>query len=191
MAAPKGGMNNIPAYKKELVASLIPYASNSRTHSDAQVAQIASSIKEFGFLNPIIVDGKKGVIAGHGRLLAAQKLGLETVPTIEAKHLTEAQRKAYVIADNKLALNADWDFDLLKIELADLESIDFDMALTGFDNEELLKLLGDGLKEDNEITEQSYNEVFEVVVSCISETEQQSVYDAMTKKGYKCRVLSM
>ena len=101
--------DQIPRYKNAKVAELIPYARNSRTHSDAQVSKIASSIREFGFLNPVIIDGQNGIIAGHGRVMAAQKLGLETVPVIEASHLTEAQRRAYVIADNRLALDAGWD----------------------------------------------------------------------------------
>lgn len=117
--------------------SLIPYAMNSRIHSDSQVSQIAASIKEFGFLNPVIVDGKNGIIAGHGRVMAAKKLGLAEVPAIEASHLTDAQRKAYIIADNKLALNAGWDEEILKIELQDLQELKFDLNLLGFDSVEL------------------------------------------------------
>lgn len=112
---------------------LIPYLNNSRTHSDAQVTQIASSIKEFGFTNPILIDESNGLIAGHGRLMAAQKLGLDNVPTITLKGLTEAQRKAYVIADNKIALNSGWDDELLKIELESLSSFDFNLDLLGWD----------------------------------------------------------
>jgi ParB-like chromosome segregation protein Spo0J len=123
----------VPNYKMVNTADLIPYARNSRTHSEAQVGKIAASIKEFGFLNPIIVDGESGIIAGHGRILAAQKLGLQQVPCIEAAHLTEAQKRAYVIADNRLALDAGWDNDLLKIELQDLDAQGFDLSLTGFE----------------------------------------------------------
>lgn len=130
-------MSNFPDYKTVSTDSLIPYARNSRTHSDEQVAQIAASIREFGFLNPIIVDGDNGIIAGHGRVMAAQKLGMESLPCIEASHLTDAQRKAYVIADNKLALNAGWDDDMLKIELQDLIDSDFRVDLVGFDGDEL------------------------------------------------------
>ena len=115
------------------VEDLIPYVNNSRTHSDAQVAQIAASIKEFGWTNPILVDGEKGIIAGHGRLLAARKLGMGKVPVIELTHLSEAQKKALVIADNKLALNSDWDEELLKIEFQDLLEGGFNINLTGFD----------------------------------------------------------
>lgn len=126
-----------PPYKRMAVDSLIPYARNSRTHSEAQVAQIAASIKEFGFTNPILVDGANGVIAGHGRLLAARKLGLAEVPVVELAHLTDAQRRAYIIADNKLALNAGWDDETLRIEIADLKDDDFDLTLLGFTDLEL------------------------------------------------------
>jgi hypothetical protein len=117
--------------------TLIPYARNTRTHSEAQVAQIAGSIREFGFTNPVLIDGENGIIAGHGRVLAAQKLGLGKVPCIRLAHLTDTQRRAYIIADNKLALNAGWDEELLGLELADLREDGFDLELTGFDGDEL------------------------------------------------------
>ena len=127
--------------KKVEVEKLIPYVRNSRTHSDAQVAQIAASIKEFGWTNPILVDGENGIIAGHGRLLAARKLGAKEVPVIELAHLTESQKRAYVIADNQLAMNAGWDTAMLTLELADLKESEFDLDLIGFDAKELEKLL--------------------------------------------------
>ena len=123
-----------------LVNTLIPYANNSRTHDDAQVAQIAASIKEFGFRNPILVDGV-GIIAGHGRLLAARKLGLDKVPTIDCSDMTETQKKAYIIADNKLALNSGWDTNLLSLELEQLDADGFNLELLGFDSKELDELL--------------------------------------------------
>lgn len=129
------------------VEALIPYAKNSRTHSDAQVAQIAASIKEFGWTNPILIDGTKGIIAGHGRLMAARKLGYDKVPVIQLKDMTESQKKAYVIADNQLAMNAGWDIDLLKIEVADLQEDGFDLELLGFDNKMLDSLLEPEVKE--------------------------------------------
>jgi len=135
MPAPK-----FPQYKTVPTASLIPYVRNARTHSPAQVDKIAASIREFGFLNPIITDGQNGIVAGHGRVMAAQKLGLDTLPTIDAAHLTEAQRRAYVLADNRMALDAGWDNDLLKIELQDLEAAGFDLTLTGFDLGEIAAL---------------------------------------------------
>lgn len=126
-------------YKR--VEDLIPYVNNARTHSDDQVTQIASSIKEFGFNNPILTDGENGVIAGHGRLLAAKKLGLETVPTIELSGLSEAQKKAYILADNKIALNSGWDEELLKIELDDLQLQGIDLETVGFSAEELQNII--------------------------------------------------
>lgn len=152
-----GKAGEFPAYKKAKVSELIPYARNSRTHSEAQVSKIASSIKEFGFLNPIITDGQKGIVAGHGRLMAAQKIGMDEVPTIDASHLTEAQRRAYVIADNRLALDAGWDDEMLKIELGDLDAEGFDLSLTGFDLDEIAALTVDepteGLTDEDAVPE--------------------------------------
>lgn len=139
-------------------SELIPYARNSRTHSDEQVLQIASSIKEFGFTNPILIDNEGSIIAGHGRVMAAKKLGLDEVPCIALDYLTEAQKKAYVIADNKLALNAGWDDEMLALELKDLEALDFDLEMTGFSEEELEGLLGleepsEGLTDEDAVPE--------------------------------------
>ena len=135
---------------------LIPYARNSRTHSDTQVAQIAASIKEFGWTNPVLLDNDNGVIAGHGRILAARKLGQTSVPTIELSHLTEAQKKAYVIADNKLALNAGWDEAVLLAEFEGLKDAGFDLSLTGFSDDEIKDLqpeIIDGLTDEDEVPE--------------------------------------
>ena len=123
------------------INQLIPYINNSRKHLDEQVAQIAASIKEFGWTNPILVDGDSGLIAGHGRLLAARKLGMDKVPVIELAHLSENQKKALIIADNKLALNSDWDTELLMIELSELDGDDYDLSVLGFDQDELDALL--------------------------------------------------
>jgi len=146
-------MQKFPTYKTARVESLIPYARNSRTHSEAQVTKIAASIREFGFLNPVIVDKDNGIVAGHGRVMAAKKLGMVDVPVIQADHLTEAQRRAYVIADNRLALDAGWDEEMLKIEFTDLQDAGFDILLTGFTDDELadIGLLGDegGGEDDN------------------------------------------
>lgn len=116
---------------------LIPYARNSRTHSAEQTAQIAGSIREFGFTNPVLIDGSNSIIAGHGRVMAAQKLGLESVPCIRLDHLTETQKRAYIIADNKLALNSGWDEEMLALELADLREDGFDLGMIGFSENEL------------------------------------------------------
>jgi len=144
--------------KQVAISALIPYARNSRTHDDAQVAQIAASIKEFGWTNPILVDGENGLIAGHGRLLAARKLGMVEVPVIELKSLTEAQKKAYIIADNRLALNAGWDDQMLTIELNELLADKFSLELLGFDADELNALLNpveinEGLVDEDEVPE--------------------------------------
>ena len=125
------------------VSELIPYARNARTHSDEQIERIAASIKEFGWTNPILIDGESGIIAGHGRVLAARKLGLEKVPTIELSGLTEAQKRAYIIADNRLALDAGWDEEMLKLEFAELEKEGFELSKTGFSDEEINEMMAD------------------------------------------------
>jgi len=145
------------------VGELIPFAKNSRTHDDAQVAQIAASIKEFGFTNPILIDEQGGIIAGHGRLLAARKLQLTEVPCIQLSHLSDAQKRAYVIADNKLALNAGWDDEMLALELGDLKDMDFDLSLTGFSTDEINALLTptvvEGLTDEDAVPEIPENPV--------------------------------
>lgn len=143
------------------VERLIPYARNSRTHSEQQVAQIAASIREFGFTNPVLIDAEFGIIAGHGRVLAARKLGLAEVPCLLIDYMTEAQRRAYVIADNKLALNAGWDDELLALELGELGEMGFDLSLTGFSKDELSDLLlgGEGADDPGLTDEDSVPEV--------------------------------
>lgn len=135
------------------IQDLIPYARNSRTHSDAQVAQIAASIKEFGWTNPVLLDGENGIIAGHGRVMAAHKLGETEVPTIELSHMDENQKRAYIIADNKLALNAGWDNEMLMLEVKDLKDAGYDLGLTGFSLDELEELnptVVEGLVDEDE-----------------------------------------
>lgn len=132
------------------IDELIPYAKNARTHSDTQIAQVAASIREFGFMNPILIDAENNIIAGHGRLLAARKLGLKEVPCVLHEHLTEAQRKAYIITDNKLALNAGWDEIALRDELLSLESMGFDLDVVGFSEEELSSVLSFGQEKIKE-----------------------------------------
>lgn len=150
-------MGKFPEYKTVLVSSLIPYARNSRTHSEDQVSKIAASIKEFGFLNPVIIDGDNGIVAGHGRVMAAQKLGLTELPCIEASHLTDAQRRAYIIADNRLALDAGWDDEMLRVEFAELEGLGFDLELTGFGLDEIAALqvdeIAEGLTDEDAVPE--------------------------------------
>jgi DNA modification methylase len=139
------------------IDKLIPYARNARTHSDEQVAQIAASIREFGFNNPVLIADDNSIIAGHGRVMAARKLNLSEVPCIRLSHLSETQRKAYILADNKLALNAGWDDNLLSIELADLKDLGFDTDLTGFSADEIAALMPvevtEGLTDEDEVPE--------------------------------------
>ena len=172
------------------VADLIPYARNSRTHTPEQVAQIASSIKEFGFTNPVLIDSEKGIIAGHGRVMGAQKLGLKEVPTIEVTGWTDAQKRAYIIADNKLALNAGWDNDLLKLEIEELQggAENFDLSLTGFSQSELENILG---LVDLE-SEDEANIKFEcgLKIVCKDEGEASCLYDELLNRGFQCELLT-
>ena len=142
--------------KQTPIANLIPYAKNSRTHDKPQIAQLAASIKEFGFNNPVLTDGENGIIAGHGRVMAARQLKLKTIPTIELGHLDNTQKKAYILADNQLALNAGWDMEMLSLEMGDLDDAGFDLSLIGFDDDELANILADpteGLTDPDEVPE--------------------------------------
>ena len=137
MATGTANKSNLLKIESLPIDVLVPYIRNARTHSDEQVAQIAASIKEFGFTNPVLIDQDGGIIAGHGRVMAARKLSLEAVPCIRLSHLTPTQRRAYILADNKLALNSGWDMDMLKIEFDELEAYGFDLELTGFSLDEI------------------------------------------------------
>lgn len=160
-------------YENVAVEQLIPYARNARTHSDAQIKKLQSSIREFGFINPVLIDGNYNIIAGHGRVQAAEKEGLKEVPCIFVEDLTESQKKAYILADNRLSLDADWDMDLLKIELEDLQGMDFDLDLTGFNMDEIDALLSNEDDEEKEIEEDDFDS---------SEMEDES-YVPFTKRG--------
>ena len=133
------------------IAKLVPYVNNARTHSPEQITKLRSSLREFGFINPVIIDRDFNVIAGHGRILAAKEEGIKEVPCVFADHLTEAQKKAYIIADNRMAMDAGWDEELLRVEIESLQGMDFDPLLTGFDEKELAALFDDGMeaKEDD------------------------------------------
>ena len=146
------------------INSLIPYARNARTHSETQIAQIAASIKEFGFLSPIIIAEDNTILCGHGRFYGAQKLGLKKVPCIKESHLTETQRRAYILADNKLSLNAGWDEEMLAIELSELQDDNFDLALTGFDEKELADLFA----TDEEAQQDDFDVDAELEKPCFS-----------------------
>lgn len=158
-------MNNTTYYLAD-IETLIPYARNSRTHSEEQIAQVASSIKEFGFLNPVIVAKDNTILAGHARVLAARKLGISEIPCIKADDLTEAQKRAYVIADNKLSTNAGWDEQMLAVEIADLKTADFDISVLGFDDAEIESLLRGDVED--EVKEDDYNVDTELQKPCIS-----------------------
>lgn len=144
-------MKSTERLEKVNIDKLVPYARNARTHSKEQILQLRSSLREFGFVNPVIVDKDLNIIAGHGRVLAAKEEGITEVPCVFVEHLTEAQKRAYIIADNRLALNAGWDTEMLSVELADLQGVDFDLSLLGFDDSELNKLLGNinDVKDDD------------------------------------------
>ena len=180
-----------PADKVEQwpIERLVPYAKNSRTHSDDQIAQIAASIKEWGFTTAVLVDEDGGIIAGHGRLMAARKLKMTQVPVMVAAGWSEAQKRAYVIADNKLALNAGWDNELLALELGELGDLGFDLDLTGFDLQEIASLIDNA--PDDELKEESYSEVFNIIIECSSEEEQEKIFNRLDSEGYKCRVQSL
>lgn len=176
---------------KKNLETLIPYARNSRTHSPEQVAQLVASIREFGWTNPVLIDEEGGVIAGHGRLLAAAEIGMKDVPCIVLAGLTEAQKKAYVIADNKLALNAGWDEEMLRLELEDLKGLDFDMTLTGFndlpDDTSLRRELAmEPLQEAQEENLRPFSRTFFLIEVHPSDIEMvQTEIDAMRAKGVK------
>lgn len=160
---------------------LIPYVNNSRTHSEAQIQQVAASIKEFGFTNPILVDDQGGIIAGHGRLAAAQLLNLDTVPTITLVGLSESQRKAYVIADNQLALNSGWDFEALRVEVGRLQELDADINLLGFDDDFLSDLLfDDNAETDFPDLATGDKEPFQQKTYTLHDEQAQVVDDAVT-----------
>jgi ParB-like chromosome segregation protein Spo0J len=173
--------------KRRKVAQLIPYAHNARLHSDEQVDQLVASIKEWGWTMPILLDEKGGIIAGHGRVLAAKKLGLVDVPCMVAAGWTETQRKAYVIADNKLALNASWDDKILRTELVELK--EFDLPLIGFNKKEIDKLLK--LPEAANVAPQLQATTFQVIVSCDDEQHQADLLARFEEEGLTCRPLML
>ena len=144
-------MNVTERFEKVNIDKLVPYARNARTHSKEQILQLRASLREFGFVNPVIVDKDLNIIAGHGRIMAAKEEGIAEVPCVFAEHLTEAQKRAYIIADNRLAMNAGWDMEMLSVEISELQGVDFDLSVLGFDEAELSKLMGDieDVKDDD------------------------------------------
>lgn len=172
------------------INDLIPYIRNARTHSESQIAQITASIKEFGFLSPILIAEDNTILAGHGRLAAARKLGLNQVPCVKESHLTETQRRAYIIADNKLSLNAGWDEDMLAIELSELQGADFDLDLLGFDESELVSIFED----DKEVEDDDFDVEEELNKPCFSKAgdiwtlgrHRLICGDSTKEETYKC-----
>lgn len=179
--------------ERKSIDELIPYVSNSRTHSDEQIDQIAASMKEWGWTNPVLIDESGMIIAGHGRVLAAKKLGFDDVPVMIAEDWSEAKKRAYVIADNKLALNADWDYEILMNELAQLEEDEFDISMIGFGGKELADLLNyeDSTNANGDDTEQSLGEFFKIEVDCKDASEQEEVFNKLSELGYTCKVLTL
>lgn len=167
------------------VDELIPYARNARTHSEDQIAQLAASIKEFGFNVPIAIDADDMILCGHGRLLAARKLGMWTVPTVCLAHLSETQKKAYILADNRLALNAGWDEELLKLEITELSEADFALEALGFDDMELDAILNPEEEAPAEGSEDVQGGALTVTVACADADEQQALYAELKGRGLK------
>lgn len=174
-------------YKK--IDDLIPYARNSRTHSEEQINQLASLIKEFGFRGAILVDGDNGIIAGHGRVLACKKLGLTDIPTVDGSDMSEPQRKAYVIADNKIALNAGWDYEMLNLEFDELKENGFDIELLAFDDKEL-KLFEESDSDEIDSAVEDDGSKNMLVIECISEREAEKLFEELKERGYECKLMN-
>jgi len=180
-------MNPADKVEKWKIDKLIPYARNARTHSDEQVSQIAASIKEWGWTTPVLVDEQGGIIAGHGRTLAAQKLEMTEVPVMVAKGWSDAKKRAYIIADNKLAQNADWDNEMLALELGELGDLGFDLDLTGFAADEIADLLSPEEEDDSKYSKKIDAPVYEPTGDCppIVELYDKAKYEELTAKIYQ------
>jgi ParB-like chromosome segregation protein Spo0J len=179
-----------PADKIEhwAIEKLIPHARNARTHSDKQVAQLAASLKEYGFTVPVLVDESGTLIAGHGRVLAARKLGWAEIPVVIAVNWSDAKKRAYMIADNRLALNAGWDEEMLSVELDELKDLGVDLKSLGFEQKELNDLIGTPNEAPEDTSPQLGDALkYMVIVECDSELHQGSILEEMKAKGLKCR----
>jgi hypothetical protein len=177
-----------PQIEQWAIERLKPYARNSRTHSAEQVEKIVASIRRFGFTNPILVAEDGTIIAGHGRTMAAKKLGLKTLPVIVASGWSAEERKAYVITDNKVALDAGWDEDILKLELGELAEANFDLSLTGFGEDDLNQLFGkvaESLQQQTPVIKTT----FQILIECGSETEQLALLTELQGRAVECRAL--
>jgi ParB-like chromosome segregation protein Spo0J len=184
-------MKTKPKISDKNPADLIPYARNAKKHDDAQIAAIAGSIKEFGFNNPVLIDGEGGIIAGHGRVQAAMKIGMESVPCIVLDHLTDTQRRAYILADNKLAeIGGGWDSELLALEIRDLAD-GIDLTLAGFDVGEMGDiLLGDETPGPGPDPGDNYQEQYGVIVVCKDTAHQEEVYNTLSGMGLEVKVVA-
>ena len=183
-------MSKIKNIVEKNIEDLIPYVRNARRHTSEQVTRIAASIKEFGFINPVLIDKNNGIIAGHGRVEAAKKLNMETVPCIFVEHLTETQKRAYILADNKLALDSGWDKEMLKIELEELSESNFDIDFLNFDidlNKDAELEISENTTPEKEI---AYKEQYGVIVMWKDEQEQEKIYDELSERGYDCKVVA-
>ncbi len=191
---PAGAQWPVYSVAPRALSDLVPYARNARTHSDEQVEAIAALIREYGWTMPILVDEDGEIIAGHGRVLAAHHLDLKEVPVAVAAGWTEAQKRAYRIADNRLVELSTWDDDLLRIEIGELRDMGADLTFTGFDAaalEGLLKLEGGGGSGGaGEVPGDGYKEQYGVIVMCSSEAHQAEVYDRLVAEGFTCKVVT-
>lgn len=186
-----GALGPASGVERRAIDALVPFARNARTHSDEQVAQIAASIREWGWTMPVLIDAEGMIIAGHGRVAAARKLGLTHVPVLVADQWSEAQKRAYVLADNKLALNAGWDDQLLAVELSDLQDMGFDPALAGFSAHELAAALGEPAPKTDDDADSPLDEQKQLLlVEATSERELEALYEEMSGRGFKCKVMN-
>ncbi len=172
------------------VDKLIPYSGNARTHSDAQIAKLAGSLIEFGFQAPVLIDEKNVIMVGHGRVAAARKIDMKTVPCVRVTNLSDAQKRAYIIADNRMALDADWDDELLRAELEKLREEDFDLAFTGFDEDELNKICPVEVYSEGGPEPEVPVNSFGIFVECTSEAQQMELYDDFGRRGIKCKIMN-
>lgn len=180
--------DNVRLYERRPVASLIAHTRNARRHTDAQVAQVAESIRAFGFNAPVLIDESSTIIAGHCRVMAAKSLGMESVPCVIVDDLDDAQKRAYVLADNKLTDNSDWDAELLRLEIEDLQLLGVDMGLVGFAPDELQRLFGE--QPEPGPSRIVNGDEFLVIVSCANESEQQRLYAEMQERGLQTRIVT-
>ena len=163
------------------VDDLIPYARNAKIHDENNINLIAGSIKSFGFNNPVLLDGENGIIAGYGRVLASKKLGIKQIPTIELQGLSDAEKRAYIIADNRLTEKSEWDKEILSLELQDLNELGIDLNIIGFDENDINKMIG--TPESDTPEEVAYKEQLNIVVECSSEEEQEKLYNEFSERG--------